>query len=181
MRYGAGILSGILCAPYVGGDMDGDLGGYLNGELDGDMDGDLGGSRRDAANRPRHRGDRGAHQAFDPSYFQQILPVTETAIVASGQADISVQPQRGFRPMRIVVPSTIGPLFKVSNVSVGQDPQFVSPGVVYCEVMSEVAVGVGLKGTKAHLGNLVTVTAINRDTANTNTFSATIFGITSDA
>jgi hypothetical protein len=141
---------------YVGDD----LGGYVG---DG-MDGYVGGRR----GRPR------PHM----QQFLQPMPIPETVLTAAQTVDIPAYPQRGFKPHRLVVPSTISPLFKINDIKVGQETQYVSSGTIYAECFSEVAVAVTLKGTRASLGNNIILNVTNRDAANSQTFSAMLLGFT---
>lgn len=109
---------------------------------------------------------------------QQVLPLDETTVVASGTANVEANPQRGFAPLKFFVPSTVGVNFKITDIKVGQETQFVSTGVVYAELFSEVSVGMNLKGTPARLGNQVVVSVVNRDAANSQVFTGTFTGNT---
>lgn len=143
---------------------DDSLGGYVG---DG-MDGYVGGNR--------HRGNRGGRVA--PQQFLQPMPVPETVLTAAQTVDIPAYPQRGFKPHRLVVPSTISPLFKINDIKVGQETQYVSSGTIYAECFSEVAVAVTLKGTRASLGNNIILNVTNRDAVSSQTFSAMLLGFT---
>lgn len=161
---------GYLLSGAYDGDMMGDeLGGYVGDDLSGYVGEGLLGA--DHHHHGRHRNDRS-------QLMLQPLPVPETAFTASQTQDISTFPQRAFRPLRLVVPSTLGPLFKLNDIKVGQETQLVASGTIYGEVMSEVAVGVMLKGTLARLGNNIVINVTNRDANNAQTFSATFLGNT---
>jgi hypothetical protein len=148
---------------YVGDDMGDDMGGYVGDGLEGYVGG----------RRGRGKGHRqAAHQ------FLQPMPIPETTLTAAQTVDIPAYPQRGFRPHRLVVPSTISPLFKINDIKVGQETQYVSSGTIYAECFSEVAVAVTLKGTRASLGNNIILNVTNRDAANSQTFSAMLLGYT---
>jgi len=147
---------------YVGDDMGEDMGGYVGDGLEGYVGG------------RRKQGRRGAA----PHQFLQPMPIPETVLTAGQTVDIPAYPQRGFKPHRLVVPSTISPLFKINDIKVGQETQYVSSGTIYAECFSEVAVAVTLKGTRASLGNNIILNATNRDAANSQTFSAMLLGFT---
>ena len=151
-----------------------ELGAYAGGHDDfgGDFDGYVGDDigRRQPQHRPR--------QQSHMSTLEQPLPIPETLLTAAQTVDINAFPQRGFKPNRLVVPSTLGPLFKINDIKVGQETQFVGTGVIYCECFSEVAVAVFLKGTPARLGNNIVLTVTNSDANNSQTFSAMLMGFT---
>lgn len=145
---------------YVGDGMDGYVGDGMDGYVEGRR------NRQHPPNHPR------IHE------FLQPLPIPETTLTLAQTTDIQAFPQRGFKPHRLVVPSTLGPLFKINDIKVGQETQYVASGTVYGECFSEVAVAVTLKGTRAALGNNIVLNVTNRDGANSQTFSAMLLGFT---
>lgn len=148
---------------YIGDDMGDGLDGYVGDELGADQ----------------HRHNRHKHQHRPQlQQFEQPLPIPETLFTASQTQDVNAFPQRGFKPHRLVVPSTLGPLFKINDIKVGQETQYVASGTIYGECFSEVAVAVYLKGTPARLGNNIVLSITNRDAANSQTFSAMLMGFT---
>lgn len=109
--------------------------------------------------------------------YEQVLPFPATTVASLASTDIELRPQRLFRVERMTVGSSIARYFVITNISVGQDPQFVATGEVPAEVFSEVGVGVRLKGATANLGNTVVVSIKNIDTtAATQVFRAAIIG-----
>lgn len=109
--------------------------------------------------------------------YEQVLPFPATTVLSLAQTDIELRPQRLFRVERLTVGSSIARYFVITNISVGQDPQFVATGQVPAEVFSEVGVGVRLKGATANLGNTVVVSVLNIDTtAPSQVFRAAIIG-----
>jgi hypothetical protein len=155
--FGADEMGEELMSGYVGEDM----GGYVGDALDGYV----GGRRKREARAQMQQ-------------FLQPMPIPETVLTAAQTVDIPAYPQRGFKPHRLVVPSTISPLFKINDIKVGQETQYVSSGTIYAECFSEVAVAVTLKGTRASLGNNIILNVTNRDAANSQTFSAMLLGFT---
>jgi hypothetical protein len=109
--------------------------------------------------------------------YEQVLPFPATTVLSLASTDIELRPQRLFRVERLTVGSSIARYFVITNISVGQDPQFVATGQVPAEVFSEVGVGVRLKGATANLGNTVVVSVTNIDTtAASQVFRAAIIG-----
>jgi hypothetical protein len=109
---------------------------------------------------------------------EQVLPLSTTAAVGAGLADTAEgRPQRTIRCDRFVVPSTLSPFFLITQLNVGQEPQFVATGTIDAEIFSQSAFGVELKGSTATLGTVVSVGVINQDT-NPHFFRAAIIGPT---
>ena len=156
---------------YMGDGMDGYVGDGMDGYVGAD-DGLLGDMEFNGHRRRQPQRRPGLQQMLQP------LPIPETVLTAAQTVDIAAYPQRGFRPHRLVVPSTLGVLFKINDIKVGQETQYVASGAVYGECFSEVAVAVTLKGTKANLGNNIILNVTNRDAANSQTFSAMLLGFT---
>jgi len=161
------------------GDSMGDqLGAYMGEGMDGyvgdGMDGGYVGDGGEFAGRRQ----RGQQQQGHLQQMLQPLPIPETVLTLGQTTDIAAYPQRGFRPHRLVIPSTISIFFKVNDIKVGQETQYVSSGTIYGECFSEVAVGVTLKGTRASLGNNIILNVTNRDAVNSQTFSAMLLGFT---
>jgi len=110
---------------------------------------------------------------------EQVLPISTSATVGIGLSDIAeARPQRTIRCDRFAVPSTLSPFFTISQLNVGQEPQFVATGVVDAEIFSQAAFGVELKGSTATLGTIISVGVTNIDTAAVHFFRAVIIGAT---
>lgn len=156
------------------------LGGYMGDGMDGYVGDGMDGYVGEGEFGGRHRRNRQQQPQEQPHahQFLQPLPIPETTLTLGQTVDIAAYPQRGFRPHRLVVPSTIGVLFKINDIKVGQETQYVSSGTIYGECFSEVAVSVVLKGTKASLGNNIILNVTNRDAVNSQTFSAMLLGFT---
>lgn len=61
---------------------------------------------------------------------RQVLPMASTGAVAAGTSvTITSRPQTiAFKPERVIIPSTIAPLFTVDDIKVGNKSQFVQSG-----------------------------------------------------
>jgi hypothetical protein len=168
MGYLLGDGMGEELGAYVGDGLD----GYVGDGLDGYVGDAMEGNRHRGGNRPQQQQRSNVQQMLQP------LPIPETVLTLAQTVDISAFPQRGFRPHRLVIPSTISVLFKVNDIKVGQETQYVASGTIYGECFSEVAVAVTLKGTRASLGNNIILNVTNRDAVNSQTFSAMLLGFT---
>lgn len=107
--------------------------------------------------------------------FRQLLPMDQPLVAAGAIVTITMQPQRLFRPERLTVASEIAEFFNILQFNVGATPQFVSPGPVPAQILSEVGVQVQLSGDTANLGNLVTLQVHNID-GDPHLFKATLIG-----
>lgn len=106
----------------------------------------------------------------------QTLPCTSLTVTTGATRDISLQPQRPFRPEKFRASSThTAPFFVITAYSIGQDNQFVGPGSIPCDLFSEVALYSQISAYTANLGNLITLTVQNID-ALTRDFRAAFFG-----
>lgn len=101
-------------------------------------------------------------------------PVTVTA--ASPTANLTAQPQRDFRPSRLIIPSFQAQSFVVNSLNIGADPQFVAPGAIGGQFFSEVGVGLELKGTTANLGTLVALNVTNISGVDVPNFAPALLG-----
>ena len=106
----------------------------------------------------------------------QTLPCTSLTVLTTATRDISLQPQRPFRPEKFRASSThTAPFFVITAYSIGQDNQFVGPGSIPCDLFSEVALYSQISAYTANLGNLITLTVQNID-GNTRDFRSAFFG-----
>lgn len=124
----------------------------------------------------RVRGGLRVMQKQKNTLYKQPLPLPASASIAAGASSfVVVQPQRTIRVERLVVPRSIVDDFTVDAVNVGQEPQFVAEGAIPADVFAPDAVGVGLKGDTANVGNTITVRFTNVS-AGAAIFRATILG-----
>jgi len=106
---------------------------------------------------------------------EQFYPFTRTSFATGVSADITGRPQRKFRTERLVVASGIASDFTFSRLLIGQDNMFVANGDASCQLFSEAAVGMRLRGYTAVPGLDITITVTNR-AAGTLVFSGGIVG-----
>jgi hypothetical protein len=96
--------------------------------------------------------------------YEQPLPIPPTPFLAGQALDIELRPQRLCRIERLVFDSLVAPFFRILDLKVGQQTQFIASGAVPASIFSEVAVGMRLKGDTANLGNTVVLSLQNIDT-----------------
>lgn len=106
---------------------------------------------------------------------EQSLPFYQL-YTASQTATIELKPQRMFRPERVTFASLTALYFLLNSINIAQEPQFVADGATLCQLFTEVAVGMRLKGKTANLGALITINLTNLDAANSRTVYGQIVG-----
>ncbi len=107
---------------------------------------------------------------------RQILPFRESFTLSQTRT-LTLQPQRKFRPERLSFASATAVNFTVSDVSIAQEPQFVAPGTLSAQLFTEVSVGMELRSKTANLGAIISITATNQDTVNTQILAGQITGV----
>jgi hypothetical protein len=106
---------------------------------------------------------------------EQSLPFNQ-AYTASQTANVTLTPQRMFRPERLTFASLTALYFLLNSVNIAQEPQFVADGATLCQLFTEVAVGMRLKGKTANLGAQITLGLTNLDAVNARTVYGQIVG-----
>ncbi len=104
------------------------------------------------------------------------LGFVQLAVAAASTATITSRPQILFRPQRIVIPTSVGTNFVITDIRIGKDSQLVQATELPAEIFSPVAVGVMLTLDTAQQGCDVSLTVRNTDGANPHDFRATMFG-----
>lgn len=107
------------------------------------------------------------------SMREQALPFSRS-FTSTESATVQIQPQRMFRPERLVFASLTAAFFTISDVSIAQEPQFVAPGTTLAQLFSEVAVGMRLRGKTANLGAIISINAANIDSTTRVMYGAII-------
>lgn len=118
-------------------------------------------------------------QATPQRGYEQILPVESLTITAGATRDITLTPQRTFKPTRFRASSTYtAPFFRITAYTIGAEPQLIAPGGVPCDLFSEVAFYSTTDGETANIGNIITLSVQNIDPLlQTRDFRAAFFGI----
>ena len=108
--------------------------------------------------------------------YAQTLPCTSLDFAVAESREISLQPQRPFRPEKFRASSThTAPFFTITAYSIGQDNQFVGPGSIPVDLFSEVSLYSQIEAYTANLGNLISLTVQNISAAERD-FRAAFFG-----
>lgn len=105
------------------------------------------------------------------------LPLGPVTVGAGLAATITAQPQNAIKVQELVVFSGNAALFDILEVSVGTENQFVQSGTISGDIFSSSSQrDVGLKGSTANPGNIITVRVQNTDTVNAQIFKGAIIG-----
>lgn len=162
---------------YVGDDeiMGGDAFGYDYSEMFGADDGGAGPGLVAQVARARQAGGVYVAKKQPQSLREQSLPFYR-AYTPSETFTLSLTPQRMFRPERLTFASLTAQYFLLFSVSIAQEPQFVADGATLCQLYSEVAVGMRLKGKTANLGAVISIGLTNIDSGNAHTVYGQIVG-----
>jgi hypothetical protein len=115
----------------------------------------------------------------EPSDFRrQPLPIPITVVAAGAtSAAINIVAQRMMRIDGLRNPARLNGIFRITNVSINQEQQFVAQGSLPSDLFSEVAIGTFLRGATANLGSTVSITVQNFSAAPANsTYEGGYFG-----
>jgi hypothetical protein len=109
----------------------------------------------------------GAHLGYKPpekGLKRQPMPFPATTVLAAAAtATITLLPQRAFRVERLVMTSSVTPSAVVlSQINVGQEPQFVGTGVIPLDAFASGAFDTYLRGTTAVPGITITIVISNQ-------------------
>lgn len=141
------------------------------------VEGDVGASSKGMQKGAPHGGKMGRHhvRAHGPGGTQlvedpdgqhlrkQLAPIPPAILAAAGIAGsvttVLVQVQRIFRMERLVLNSSLNALSQtvITQVNVGQDPQFVNSGSVPVQMFFNQSFDVGLRGNTAYPGLLLAI------------------------
>lgn len=82
-------------------------------------------------------------------------------VAAGATVVITAQPQTMFRPLRLVIPSSIAPSFSIQDIKIGNQSQLVASGSIPAALYSELAVGARQRYDTANPGILISLTVTN--------------------
>ncbi len=104
----------------------------------------------------------------------------QTVIALGANANITITPQRLFKPKLMSIPSSIALYFAINTVFVGQDSQLAAAGIIPAECFSEVAVNAPIDWDTANIGNTITINVTNIEPAGgaaNRTFMGMLIGL----
>lgn len=99
------------------------------------------------------------------------------AVAASTAFTLTQQPQVLFRPDRVVIPSTVGGNFTISQILVGQQNQLAASGALPGLLFAENAVDVGLKMDTCSISMQLVISGTNIDAGAGHRFTAAMIGM----
>ena len=95
-------------------------------------------------------------------FRELVLPLSSAAAIAAGAAaTVSTVAQEMFRARRLVVDPTAAASFTIQDVKVGNRSQLIASGTLPATMFMATAVGVGLRGDTARVGQTVSVNVTN--------------------
>ncbi len=173
-------------------------GSYLSGDIVGEIVGAMQRghgpmtSHRGHGHHPGHHMQHAPHHApvphgYDPHVvkFDHFQPrktrksqvgVPLGLVASNSTAEFVTQPQKPFRPERLIIPSSLAGLFTLADFKVGNSSQFVSSaGEIPALAYSEQAVGVEILSDTAYISQFLVLSAHNVS-GGTSLFSAGFFG-----
>lgn len=117
-----------------------------------------------------------------PGPLREVVQGLSTGSIAAGQsADITFNATMTFRPSRLMVGTSIAPLFSIIDLKVGADSLFLASGAVPAECFVPGGVGASaLKRRTATAGQPIVITVRNNDGA-AHSFAGALFGEGADA
>lgn len=111
-------------------------------------------------------------------FLPLVLINGATTVAAGGAGTLAGQPQRLFKPTRLVIPSDVAGLFGVTGIFIGVQPQFVAiNGSVPARTFSEAAFDTGFEGDTAQVNQQVSVNVAN-NSLGASPISGTMRGLT---
>lgn len=110
-----------------------------------------------------------------------VLPMTSTGTVAAGSsATVTARPQTiAFKPIRVMIPATIGPDFTVEDIKVGNKSQLAQSGSLPAEAFVQTAFGSDMDMDTVQTSQDFVMQVSNISGA-ARTFRAAVFGRSAD-
>jgi len=115
--------------------------------------------------------------AAGPGPIREVVQGLSTGSIAAGaSSDITFNATMAFRPSRLMVGTSIAPLFSILDLKVGADSLFMASGAVPAECFVPGGVGASaLKRRTATAGQPIVVSVRNNDGA-AHSFAGALFG-----
>jgi hypothetical protein len=110
-------------------------------------------------------------------YLPLNLVGATTVAGAGGTGTLQNNPQRLFKPSRLIVPSDVAGLFSILNIFIGVKPQLVATGSMPARVFSETSFDTDFEGDTAQISQSVAVQVVN-NSLGASPISAAMRGLT---
>jgi len=118
-----------------------------------------------------------ASQGIWKRHYLPLNLASGTTVAASGTGTLQNNPQRLFRPSRLVIPSDVAGLFSVLNLFIGVKPQLVATGGMPARLFSEQSFDTDFEGDTAQISQSVTV-QVQNNSLGTSPIQAAMRGLT---
>lgn len=102
-----------------------------------------------------------ARQGLWKRHYLPLNLTSGTTVAAAGTGTLQNNPQRLFKPSRLVIPSDVAGLFSVLNIFIGVKPQLVATGGMPGRLFSETSFDSGFEGDTAQISQAVSVQVQN--------------------
>jgi len=102
-----------------------------------------------------------ARQGLWKRHYLPLNLTSGTTVAAGATGTLQNNPQRLFKPSRLVIPSDVAGLFSVLNLFVGVKPQLVATGGMPARLFSEASFDSGFEGDTAQISQAVSVQVQN--------------------
>lgn len=102
-----------------------------------------------------------ARQGLWKRHYLPLNLTSGTTVAAAGTGVLQNNPQRLFKPSRLVIPSDVAGLFSVLNIFIGVKPQLVATGGMPARLFSETSFDSGFEGDTAQISQAVSVQVTN--------------------
>lgn len=138
-----------------------------------------------AAGVPKHRNVAASRQITSVQarlglWKRHYLPLnlaSGTTVAAAATGTLQNNPQRLFKPSRLVIPSDVAGLFSVLNIFIGVKPQLVATGGMPARLFSEQSFDTDFEGDTAQISQTVAV-QIQNNSLGTSPIQGAMRGLT---
>jgi hypothetical protein len=102
-----------------------------------------------------------AQQGLWKKHYLPLNLTSGTTVAAGASGVLQNNPQRLFKPSRLVIPSDVAGLFSVQNIFVGVKPQLVATGSMPARLFSEQSFDTEFEGDTAQISQAISVQVTN--------------------
>ena len=102
-----------------------------------------------------------AQQGLWKKHYLPLNLTSGTTVAASGSGVLQNNPQRLFKPSRLIIPSDVAGLFAITNIFVGVKPQLVATGSLPARIFSENSFDTDFEGDTAQISQAISVQVTN--------------------
>ncbi len=118
-----------------------------------------------------------ARQGLWKKHYLPLNLSSGTTVAAAGTGSLVNNPQRLFKPSRLIIPSDVAGLFSINGIFIGVKPQLVATGPMPARLFSEQSFDSGFEGDTAQVSQTVSVGVVN-NSLGTSPISGGMRGLT---